>query len=108
MISAAEALKISIEQNSTSDKILEQIDSIIRISSRAGYYSTEVMITEIDISNRLRGYANRYKVTCPAENVDTHLIARKLTELGYNVTDEQFRTSEGWVFSLTIRWKSLF
>lgn len=108
MITAAEALKIATEHNSTTDKLLEQIDAIIRRSSSMGYYSTEIMISDIDISNRLRGFANRYKLTCSAADVDDNLLIRKITECGYSVGDERFRTSDGWVLSLTIRWKDSF
>ena len=58
MITAAEALKTATDHNSTTDKLLEQLDAIIRRSSSMGYYSTEVMISDVDISSVSRYFSS--------------------------------------------------
>lgn len=87
MITAKEVREITRKQNSTIEKILEELNGFVMLSSYSGAYSMEVIFDTNDISNRLRGYANRYQIKQNPCDVNLYDLRKKLEELGYVVNE---------------------
>ena len=88
MISAKEVREITRKQNATIEKLLEELNGFVMLSSYSGAYSIEVIFTDANIYNRLRYSSNRYQIKQNPCDVNLFDLQKRLEELGYVVRCE--------------------